>query len=265
MLRWLTAGISSPFKKNENALLKQLDLNRMPYHIAVIMDGNGRWAMKRNMSRDLGHRAGIKSLRSTVEACGELGIRILSIYAFSTENWKRPKEEVEMLMALLAEYIYKELPQLLSAGVKIVPIGRISELPIESQNALMEAVEKTKNNTKITINIALNYGGRAEIIDAVKKVAAKVQAKELEPKDITEDILASNLYTEGQPDPDLVIRPSGEQRISNFLIWQSAYAEFYTTNVLWPDFGKKHLLEAIIAYQKRDRRFGGLNSGVRQC
>ncbi|MEW6661216.1 MAG: isoprenyl transferase [Bacillota bacterium] len=265
MLRWLTGSIGGTFIKKEDTLLKQLDPDRMPYHIAVIMDGNGRWAKKRNMPRDMGHRAGIKSLRTIVEACGELGIRILSVYAFSTENWKRPKEEVEMLMGLLAEYIYKELPQLHSAGVKIVPIGRLSELPRESQKALFEAVEKTSGNTKMTINIALNYGGRAEIIDAVKKIAAKVQAKELKPKDITEDTIANNLYTAGQPDPDLIIRPSGEQRISNFLLWQSAYAEFFTTNVLWPDFRKKHLLEALLDYQQRDRRFGGLNSGVKQC
>jgi undecaprenyl diphosphate synthase len=257
MLQWLKKNISSAYNK-ENSLLENLDLKRIPQHIAVIMDGNGRWAMKRNMSRDMGHRAGIKSLKEIVEACGELGIKILSVYAFSTENWKRPKKEVEILMELLAEYIYKELPQLNSAGIKIVPIGRLSELPKESQKALMEAVDKTKINTKLTINVALNYGGRAEIIDAVKKIIAQVQAKEILPNDLNEDTITNNLYTAGQPDPDLIIRPSGEQRISNFLLWQSAYAEFYTTNVLWPDFRKKHLLEALLDYQKRSRRFGGL-------
>jgi len=217
------------------------------------------------MPRDIGHRAGIESLRIIAEACGELGIRILSVYGFSTENWKRPKEEIEMLMGLLTEYVYKELPKLHEAGVNIVPIGRISELPRESQAALYDAAEKTRENTKLTINIALNYGGRTEIIDAIKIIAAQVQAKALDPNDINEDTIANTLYTAGLPDPDLIIRPSGEQRISNFLIWQSAYAEFYVTSVLWPDFRKIHLLEALIEFQQRERRFGGLDSRVKQC
>ncbi|HHW08033.1 MAG TPA: isoprenyl transferase [Clostridia bacterium] len=230
----------------------------LPKHIAIIMDGNGRWAQRRNMPRAMGHRQGVESLRGIVEACLELGIEILTVYAFSTENWKRPKEEVDILMNLLVEYLQKEMNNLDRQGVRICPIGEISKLPAAAIRELEKAQAKTKTNDRLILNIALNYGGRAEIVQAVKGIARLLQEGTIKPEEITEELISRHLTTRGLPDPDLLIRPSGEYRISNFLLWQIAYTEFWFTDALWPDFTKEHLLEAIRAYQKRERRFGGL-------
>lgn len=230
----------------------------LPYHVAIIMDGNGRWAQKRNMPRAMGHRQGVESLREIVEACLELGIKILTVYAFSTENWKRPKEEVDILMNLLVEYLQKEISSLHQQGVRINPIGEISRLPLPAIRELEKAQAKTKHNDRLILNVALNYGGRAEIVQAVKEIAGLIKEGKIQPDEITEEIISNHLATRAMPDPDLLIRPSGEYRISNFLLWQIAYTEFWITDTLWPDFRKEHLLEAIRAYQKRERRFGGL-------
>ncbi|HHY60974.1 MAG TPA: isoprenyl transferase [Clostridia bacterium] len=246
-----------PFLKKQAKATAELAQN-LPRHIAIIMDGNGRWAQKRNMPRAAGHRQGVESLKRIVEACLELGIEILTVYAFSTENWKRPKEEVDILMNLLVEYLQKEIANLEQQGVRICPIGEISKLPATAVRELEEAQERTKHNHRLILNVALNYGGRAEIARAVKEIAQLVREGKISPEDITEDTISDHLTTRGMPDPDLLIRPSGEYRISNFLLWQIAYTEFWFTDTLWPDFSKEDLLEAIRAYQKRERRFGGL-------
>ena len=240
-------------------LYKSLDSDKMPVHIAIIMDGNGRWATRRGLPRALGHRAGVESLREIVKTCSSLGVGFLTVYAFSTENWKRPAEEVTTLMDLLVEYLNKELKELHQNNVRVKTIGRIDELPAKARDALEMAASETSQNTGLTLNLALNYGGRNEITEAVKQIGRDASAGILSPDDIDENIISKYLYTAGMPDPDLLIRPSGEQRISNFLLWQAAYAEFWYSPVLWPDFRKKHLLEAVIDYQNRQRRFGGLH------
>lgn len=222
------------------------------------MDGNGRWAQKRGMMRIYGHKAGVKTVREIVKACSELGIKYLTLYAFSTENWKRPLEEVNFLMDLLVEYLSKEVNELNKNNVKINFIGDISFLPKKCKVEIDRAQNITKENDGLVLNIALNYGGRDEIVKAVKKICHKVVNKELSIDAITEQIVSENLYTQNQPDPDLIIRTSGEKRLSNFLLWQSAYSELWFTDVLWPDFNKKHLIEAILYYQTRKRRFGGI-------
>jgi len=236
----------------------QIDLKHLPQHIAVIMDGNGRWAQSRGLPRTAGHRAGMSSLKELVNACGELGIKVLTVYAFSTENWKRPTDEVGFLMNLLVEYMGKELAELHQKGVVVRSVGEIAELPLPAQDALTKAEKVTSRNEGLKLNIALNYGGRREIINAVSQIAQKITAGTINPDDINEELFSRFLYTQGLPDPDLVIRPSGEQRLSNFLLWQSAYSEFWTSAVLWPDFREQHLFEAIVEYQKRNRRYGGL-------
>lgn len=241
-------------------LTKSLDSGRLPVHIAIIMDGNGRWATRRGLPRAMGHRAGVESLREIVKTCSSLGVEYLTVYAFSTENWKRPAEEVNILMDLLVEYLKKELAELHGNNVRIRSIGRIEELPDKTRVALQDAETKTGNNTGLTLNLALNYGGRNEIAAAVKQIGHDVASCKLKPEDINEEVISNYLYTAGIPDPDLLIRPSGELRISNFLLWQAAYAEFWYSPVLWPDFRKVHLLEAIVDYQARQRRFGGLKS-----
>ena len=233
----------------------------MPKHVAIIMDGNGRWAQKRGMPRALGHRAGVESLRGIVELCDELGIRVLTVYAFSTENWKRPKEEVSVLMDLLVEYLNKEVSKLHQEGVRIHPIGRMEDLPKQAVVAIQDAVQLTKDNKGLVLNVALNYGGRTEIIDAVKAIAAAVQNGLYQVDQVDADLFSKYLYTADLPEPDLLIRPSGDYRISNFLLWQLAYTEFWFTDVLWPEFRRSHMLRAIIDYQNRDRRFGGLKFG----
>lgn len=254
------------WRKNNRAaeswekLYKSLDTGNLPVHVAIIMDGNGRWATRRGLPRALGHRAGVESLREIVKACSSLGIRFLTVFAFSTENWKRPVAEVNILMDLLVEYLNKEIQELHENNVQVRAIGTISELPEKAQQALRDAQAHTCNNHGLVLNLALNYGGRNEIVEAVKKIGCDVAANKLGPNDIDEKIISDYLYTSGMPDPDLLIRPSGELRISNFLLWQAAYAEFWYSPVLWPDFRKVHLLEAIIDYQNRQRRFGGLKS-----
>jgi undecaprenyl diphosphate synthase len=239
----------------EEALARQVNFDRLPVHIAVIMDGNGRWAAQRHLPRVEGHRAGIESVREVVEGSARLGIKVLTLYAFSVENWKRPVTEVSTLMTLLKRYLRLELNTLLRNNIRFKVIGRDEELAPDVRRELKMAEEKTAGNAGMLFNIALNYGGRAEIVEAARRVVASGIA----PDDLDEQRFSDFLYTSGQPDPDLLIRTSGEMRVSNFLLWQIAYAEIWVTDTLWPDFRKQHLLEAVIAYQKRDRRYGGIH------
>ncbi|HEY2433780.1 MAG TPA: isoprenyl transferase [Vicinamibacterales bacterium] len=238
----------------EESLARQVDFDRLPAHIAVIMDGNGRWAAQRHLPRVEGHRAGIESVRAVVEGSAQLGIRVLTLYAFSVENWKRPPAEVSTLMLLLKRYLRSELNTLLKNDIRFQPIGRIDDLARDVQHELRAAEQKTANNRGMLFNIALNYGGRAEIVEAARKMLAAG----VKPDAIDEPTFSNYLYTAGQPDPDLLIRTSGEMRVSNFLLWQIAYAEIWVTDTLWPDFRKGHLFEAVLAYQKRERRYGGI-------
>jgi len=238
----------------EEVLARQVDFDRLPAHVAVIMDGNGRWAAQRHLPRVEGHRAGIESVREVVEGSARLGIPVLTLYAFSVENWKRPPTEVSMLMMLLKQYLRLELNTLLRNDIRFHVVGRIEELAADVQRELRDAERKTASNRGMLFNIALNYGGRAEIVEAAKRLIAEGVAAD----DVTEQRFSDFLYTAGQPDPDLLIRTSGEMRVSNFLLWQIAYAEIWVTDTLWPDFRKRHLLEAILAYQKRERRYGGI-------
>lgn len=240
-----------------------INTENLPRHIAIIMDGNGRWAKKQGMMRIFGHENGAKSVSETVEACARLGIENLTLYAFSTENWNRPKAEVDTLMKLLVTTMKKELPTLQKNNIKLNTIGNIDQLPKSTQRELLDAIEKTKTNTRLTLTIALSYGSREEIVSAVKRISEKVTNNQLSIADINESVIQNHLYTYDLPDVDLVIRTSGEQRISNFLLWQVAYAEFYYTDVLWPDFREKDLHEAIISYQKRERRFGKTSEQVK--
>jgi undecaprenyl diphosphate synthase len=238
----------------EEELARQIDFDRLPRHLAVIMDGNGRWAAQRHLPRVEGHRAGIESVREVVEGSARLGIRVLTLYAFSVENWKRPVSEVSTLMTLLKRYLRLELNTLLRNNIRFHVIGRAEDLAPDIRTELAAAEEKTAANAGMLFNIALNYGGRAEIVEAVKRLLdAGISADEID-----EQRFAGFLYTAGQPDPDLLIRTSGEMRVSNFLLWQIAYSEIWVTDTLWPDFRKRHLLEAILAYQKRERRYGGI-------
>jgi undecaprenyl diphosphate synthase len=238
----------------EEALAREVQFDRLPQHVAVIMDGNGRWAAQRHLPRVEGHRAGIESVRDVVESSARIGIKVLTLYAFSVENWKRPVTEVSTLMSLLKRYLRLELNTLLRNNIRFKVIGRADELARDVQTELKAAENKTASNTGMQFNIALNYGGRAEIVEAAKRlIASGVRADEVD-----EQRFAGFLYTAGQPDPDLLIRTSGEMRVSNFLLWQIAYAEIWVSETLWPDFRQRHLLEAILAYQKRDRRYGGI-------
>ena len=244
-----------PAGSPEEALARQVDFDRLPQHIAVIMDGNGRWAAQRHLPRVEGHRAGIESVREVVEGSARLGIKVLTLYAFSVENWKRPVTEVSTLMSLLKRYLRLELNTLLRNDIRFRVIGREDELAPDVRTELKMAEEKTATNAGMLFNIALNYGGRAEIVEAVKRL----MTSGIPPEALDEQRFSEFLYTAGQPDPDLLIRTSGEMRISNFLLWQIAYAEIWVTDTLWPDFRKRHLLDAVLAYQKRDRRYGGIN------
>jgi len=246
--------------RNSNAELhSQIDLERLPRHIAVIMDGNGRWARKRHLPRIAGHRAGIGAVRKVVEACVRLGVPCLTLYAFSVENWKRPRTEVKLLMGLLREFLKREIAELNRNNIRFGAIGRIENLPKTVQRDLHEAVEKTRANTGLRLTLALNYGGRAELIDAVRSLASQLSGKEaLDPEAITEQSFGRHLYTHDLPDPDLLIRTSGEMRLSNFLLWQVAYSEIWVTDVLWPDFTELELFQAVIDFQRRERRYGGL-------
>jgi undecaprenyl diphosphate synthase len=247
-------------EKSSNAdLFAELDLEKLPRHLAIIMDGNGRWAARRSLPRVAGHRAGADAVRKTVETAARLEIECLTLYAFSTENWRRPRFEIRALMDLLVEFLRKELRSLKENNIQFRMIGRSEELHISVLEQIRKAELSTFQNTGMRLNIALNYGGRAEIVDAVKKVAAQVAAGRLLPDDVDEDLINRSLYTGGLPDPDLLIRTSGEMRISNFLLWQIAYAELHVTETLWPDFGERDLFSALIDYQKRDRRYGRIH------
>jgi undecaprenyl diphosphate synthase len=247
-----------PSGSEERALLRSIDFARLPRHVAIIMDGNGRWAKLRRKRRVEGHRAGIAAVRDVVETSARLGLQVLTLYAFSVENWKRPKTEVSTLMGLLKRYLRMELNTLLRNNIRFQVIGRMEDLPPDVQAELRRGMEQTRDRTGLLFNIALNYGGRAEITDAVQRLLADVLANGRDPRRIDEGMLSSYLYTAGQPDPDLLIRTSGEMRISNFLLWQIAYAEIWVTDVLWPDFRRRHLLQAVADYQKRERRYGGI-------
>ena len=240
----------------EEALARQIDFARLPRHVAIIMDGNGRWAAARHLPRVEGHRAGIDAVRDSVETSARLGLEVLTLYAFSVENWKRPETEIRALMALLKQYLRRELKTLLQNNIRFNVIGHRDRLAKDIQDELRDAEVRTAGNTGMLFNIALSYGGRAEIVDAAKRALRE----QISPDALDEDRFASLLYTAGQPDPDLLIRTSGEMRVSNFLLWQIAYAEIWVTESFWPDFRAAHLLEAIADYQKRDRRYGALGT-----
>lgn len=242
----------------EEEMLNILDRSRLPKHVAIIMDGNGRWARDRGLPRISGHRAGITATKMVMEDCHSLGIKILTLFAFSVENWKRPKREISALMDLLKRYLREESCKLVENDIQFRAIGRIDELPYSVQKEIDVATQMTKHGKKMILNVALNYSGRIDIIDAINRVIIDIQEGRLKKDEISEDVLSRYLYTEGLPDPDLLIRTSGEERISNFLLWQIAYTEFFVTSVYWPDFRKRDLLEALVDYQKRKRRFGGL-------
>jgi undecaprenyl diphosphate synthase len=234
----------------------QINKDNLPQHLAIIMDGNGRWAKQRGFMRIFGHENGSEAVRTTIETCGKLGVKYLTLYAFSTENWNRPQKEVDALMNLLVSALKKELKNLMKNDIRLNVIGDISKLPTKAQKELTEVLELSKNNKTMTVTLALSYGAREELVNTVKEIIKKVKNNIINENDINELIINEHLYTHNLPDVDLLIRTSGEQRISNFLLWQIAYAELYFTSVLWPDFNQKELYEAIISYQKRERRFG---------
>lgn len=238
------------------SLKEQINTNYLPKHLAIIMDGNGRWAKQKGMLRAFGHENGTKSVKQAVEASAELGIKNLTLYAFSTENWNRPKLEVQTLMKLLVNALKKEIQTLQENNIKLTAIGNLNALPQKAHTELLEVIHKTKNNSRMTLTLALSYGSREELINTIKKISDKVKNNIISVENIDESVINEHLYTQNLPDVDLLIRTSGEQRISNFLLWQIAYAELYFTEVLWPDFTKQHLYEALIEYQKRERRFG---------
>jgi undecaprenyl diphosphate synthase len=242
------------------AFARLIDPERLPGHVAIIMDGNGRWARRRKLPRVAGHKAGVQAVRVTVETCARLGLRALTLYAFSVENWKRPRSEVETLWRLLRIYLRAELPEMHRHDIRFTAIGRLDALPDFVREELDSVIQSTAGNRGLQLNLAINYGGRAELVDAVKALVEEAQEREIM---IDEAAIAARLYTAGMPDPDLLIRTSGEMRVSNFLLWQIAYAELYVTETLWPDFTRTELLRAILDYQKRDRRFGGLGAESR--
>jgi undecaprenyl diphosphate synthase len=254
------SGRLGPVTAEEARLLEKLDLGRLPRHVAVIMDGNGRWAQQRHLPRVAGHSSGTKTARSTIETCARLKIDALTLYAFSVENWRRPKTEIDFLMQLLREYLRKEMPLLQKNNIRMKFLGRTDELPKGVQEDVRNAMERTAANRGMVLCVALNYGGRAEIVDAVNAIVAE-QNGHAGRVPITEETLARHMYTSGLPDPDLLIRTSGEMRVSNFLLWQIAYAEIFVTETLWPDFNRSRLLEALVEYQKRERRYGGIREG----
>jgi undecaprenyl diphosphate synthase len=237
-------------------LKDQLNIENLPKHIAIIMDGNGRWAKQKGKLRVFGHENGTKSVREITEASAELGIENLTLYAFSTENWKRPKIEVQTLMRLLISSLKKEINTLQENNIKLNAIGNLEDLPKKVQRELMDVIEQTKNNSRMTLTLALSYGSRDELLNTIKQISIKVKNNIISPEKIDESVINEHLYTRNLPDVDLLIRTSGEQRISNFLLWQIAYAELFFTDILWPDFTKNNLYEAILCYQKRERRFG---------
>jgi len=246
-------------RKEKQSEPAELDRSgKIPEHVAIIMDGNGRWANKRSLPRVAGHRAGMKAVKEVVKAADEIGVRYMTMYAFSTENWKRPRDEVDFLMKLPQEFLSTELDELIERGVRIRMLGSKNELPSHTLKALLEAEEKTKDNSGLQLNFALNYGGRDELAKALSVMAAQVKAGELQPEQLTEELISSYLYTSEIPDPDLLIRTSGEIRLSNFMLWQLAYTELWFTDVLWPDFTREHFYQAIVEYQGRARRYGAV-------
>jgi undecaprenyl diphosphate synthase len=242
-------------RKNES---DEIDYSKLPVHIAIIMDGNGRWAKKRGLPRNIGHREGSNTLKGVAEFCDKIGVKHLTVYAFSTENWKRPKSEVDALMGLLLDYLKNAEKELAGKNIRLKVIGNKEGLPNEIHEQIKKVEELTKNRTGLNFNLALNYGSRDEIIYSVKEIATLIKEGKLKVDEIGEDTISNNLYTKGIPDPDLIIRTSGEQRISNFLLWQCAYSEFYFVDTLWPEFKEKDILKAIKEFQKRNRRYGGV-------
>jgi undecaprenyl diphosphate synthase len=254
-----------PASREEARLLESLDAQRLPRHIAVIMDGNGRWAQRRHLPRVAGHRSGVESARTIIETCARLNIQALTLYAFSMENWRRPKAEIDFLMRLLRQYLRKELPVIHRNNIRLQIIGRTEQLPEEVRADVAKGVALTAQNSGMILTVALNYGGRAELVDAFNAILDRFRSKSGNGNGsanfrVDEETIAENLYTAGLPDPDLLIRTSGELRISNFLLWQIAYAEIYVTETLWPDFRRAELYAALADYQKRERRYGGLAS-----
>jgi undecaprenyl diphosphate synthase len=244
-------------------LLEHIDHDKLPQHVAIIMDGNGRWAKKQGLLRPAGHKRGTQGVKQAVEGCAELGVSYLTLYAFSTENWNRPKKEVSTLMNLLVSSLKKEIKTLQNNDVSLHTIGNIDTLPEKAQRELKEVIEKTKSNKRLRVTLALSYGGREEILKSLQEICVKVKNNIISPAEIDESLINNHLYTYDMPDVDLLIRTSGEQRVSNFLLWQIAYAEFYFTSVLWPDFTKEHLHDAIYNYQKRERRFGKTSEQIK--
>ncbi|MDV6168973.1 isoprenyl transferase [Flavobacterium sp. DG1-102-2] len=240
-----------------------INTDNLPKHLAIIMDGNGRWAKKQGFLRTIGHENGTKAVKETVESCAKLGIEYLTLYAFSTENWNRPKLEVDALMNILVNSLKKELPTFIKNNIRLNTIGNVDLLPSRARRQLLDVIEQTKDNKRMTLTLALSYGSREEMISAFKKITEKINTNQLTAADINEATISEHLYTYDMPDVDLVIRTSGEHRISNFLLWQIAYAELYFTDILWPDFREKDLHEAIISYQKRERRFGKTSEQVK--
>ncbi len=249
-----------PANREEAGLLEKLDGKRLPRHVAVIMDGNGRWAERRHLPRVAGHRAGVKATREIIDICARLQLPCLTLYAFSLENWRRPETEVDFLMRLLREYLKRELPAIHKNNIRLLFIGRASQLPGAVQKDIAEGVRLTAGNTGMKLVVALNYGGRAELVDAFNAMLGAARSNGASDFHANEETISEHLYTAGLPDPDLLIRTSGEMRVSNFLLWQIAYAEIFVTETLWPDFSRARLLEALLEYQKRERRYGGLGA-----
>jgi undecaprenyl diphosphate synthase len=249
-----------PVNREEAELLEKLDPKRLPNHLAVIMDGNGRWAERRHLPRIAGHRAGVKAARVAIETCARLNVPCLTLYAFSLENWRRPRAEVDFLMRLLREYLKRELPSIHNNNIRMLFIGRSEELPEGVRKDIADAMRETARNTGMKLVVALNYGSRAELADAFNAMLDHVRSNGLSAFHADEQTISEHLYTAGLPDPDLLIRTSGEMRVSNFLLWQIAYAEIYVTETLWPDFSRARLIEAIVDFQRRERRYGGLSS-----
>ncbi len=249
-----------PAGREEAWLLDQIELARLPRHIAIIMDGNGRWARRRHLPRVAGHKAGVRAARNVIETCARLKIPALTLYAFSVENWRRPKAEIDFLMRLLREYLRKELPTIHKNNIRLIVIGRPGQLPQEVRDDITEAMHTTAANSGMQLVVALNYGGRTELVDAFNAILDHVRHNGIDTFRVDEQIISQHLYTAGLPDPDLLIRTSGEMRVSNFLLWQIAYAEIYVTETLWPDFTRTRLLEALLDFQKRERRYGGLGA-----
>lgn len=242
--------------------MERLKKGKLPTHLAIIMDGNGRWAQKRLLNRIIGHEKGIDAVRRVVRLCREMGISYLTLYAFSNENWNRPSREVSALMKLLERYLLNELPEMMGNSIRLNAIGRLDLLPASAKKTLHHCIKETENNKGMVLNLALSYGGRAEIVDAVQRIADDLGEGRVRASDITEEIFSTYLYTRDMPDPDFLIRTSGEMRISNFLLWQIAYAEIYVTETLWPDFGENDLINALLDFQKRERRFGLTSSQI---